>query len=210
MEDHRYTDQSLEALRSLWSAGYDNLGGVLQSSLNRTETDLWRIAERAAAESRGLVPSTPGAAQGESYRARRIRLCRGIYSEPKEIATLSKKEAKSKLCKGAGILLDHGVYLEIATHDQKLIQGIELNHLWRRDQTKSEFQFLLGVPVAERILAPRLYAEGYTVRFYTPVKIKDNGTKYLRRRLVESPGIVLDGAGANLFGGKPLVERLKK
>ena len=106
--------------------------------------------------------------------------------------------------------MDHGVYLEIATHDQKLIQEIELNHLWRRDQTKSEFQFLLGVPVAERILAPRLYAEGYTVRFYTPVKIKDNGTKYLRRRLVESPGIVLDGAGANLFGGKPLVERLKK
>ncbi len=209
-EDHRYTDQSLEALSSLWSAGYNNLGGVLQSSLNRTETDLWCIAEKAASERRGLVPRIHRAAFGESYRARRIRLCRGIYSEPKEIAATSKKEAKSRLCKGAGILLDHYLYLEIATHDQKLIQEIELNHLWRRDQTRFEFQFLLGVPVAEKFLAPRLFQEGYTVRFYTPTKVKDNGTKYMRRRLVESPGMILDGMGANLFGGKPLVERLNQ
>lgn len=210
MEDHRYTDQSLEALRSLWSAGYNHLGGVLQSSLNRTETDLWRIAENAAGERRGLVSRIHRAARGESYRARRIRLCRGIYSEPKEIATSSKKEAKSRLCKGTGILLDHGIYLEIATHDPRIITEIEINHLWRRDQTNSEFQFLLGVPVAEKVLAPRLSREGYTVRFYTPVKIKDSGRKYMRRRLIESPGMILDGAGANLFGGKPLVERLDK
>ncbi len=210
MEDHRYTDQSLEALRSLWSAGYNNLGGVLQSSLNRTEADLWRIAEKAASERRGLVPRIHRAALGESYRARRIRLCRGIYSEPKEIATPSKKEAKSRLCKEVGILLDYDLYLEIATHDQKLIQEIEINHLWGRDKTKSEFQFLLGVPVAEKVLAPRLFQEGYTVRFYTPVKIRDNGTKYMRRRLIESPGMVLDGVCASLLGGKPLVERLDK
>ena len=99
-EDHRWTNFHLESYFALVSAGYTNLGTVLQSRLFRTEQDFARFDERM-----------------------RVRLVIGIYNEPSQIAHTDKREMKDLLVKYAGKLLEQGCYVELATHDTKCIEN---------------------------------------------------------------------------------------
>jgi proline dehydrogenase len=194
MEDHRYTDQSLAAVRSVWAQGYHNLGLVLQSALDRTA---WDINDLSDDVTNNIAPPV--------FRA---RTCRGIYIEPKKIAA-GRKEAKERLISDIEHLLNIGAYVEIATHDAKLIRTLQEDVLHGISKDRYEFQFLLGVPVAENVLAPRLKEEGHVVRFYTPVQlVEGEGIKYMRRRLSENWLMLLQGA--TTIGRKSLAKEIRK
>jgi proline dehydrogenase len=198
MEDSHYTEITLETLNELWQSGTYNLGGVLQACLNRTKDDLAKLTNDLKG---GNLPEE---------LLLRMRSCRGIYCEPKGIA-VGRKEAKLRLVNQVGELSDAGGYLEIATHDKNIIAAIENESLFDANRRMREFQFLLGVPVAERVLAPRLLDMGEVVRFYGAVEFNPgDSTPYVRRRLIESPGMIVQGGMAFVSGGRSLIEKVNR
>ena len=176
MEDHRFTNATLIAARYAWAQGYTNLGIVLQTSLERTKEDL-----------REAINATHGEL--------RVRLVRGIYNEPESIATKDKEEAKNRIVLRACELVLAGGYAEIATHDERVIydfiEKVAIPH--NIPSHKYEFQFLKGVPVANK-LARELLNTGHIVRFYMPIETQaGSAAKYIGRRLEENPGILAYG-----------------
>ena len=194
MEDHRYTDISLEAADSVWYQGYHNLGLVLQSSLNRTLGDVVHLGDLSS-----------GCNSPWNFR---VRACRGIYTEPRDMS-VGRREAKRRLVQDIHDLFDAGAYVEIATHDKSVIKKLQEGVLQDVPREQYEFQFLLGVPVAENFLAPMLKDEGHVVRFYTPVQLIDGaGIKYMRRRLTENWLMMFQGA--TTFGRKSLAKNIRE
>lgn len=181
MEDHNWTDLSLETAKKMWDSGYENFGIVLQSRLNRTEGDIQNLFYRDEAS----IPKS----------SMRVRACIGIYNEPKNIATTSIPEAKHRLVKRIRELFNAGVYVEMATHDHDVIkQVIETIIVPRRiDSSRFEFQFLRGVQNAYDI-ERELMDRGYAVRYYAPVEIaRGDGTPYMIRRLKKNPTLLKHG-----------------
>ncbi len=179
MEDHRYIDQSLAAAQAMWDKGYDNLGIVLQSRLNRTAEDIHELF-------------CPRKTYAVSKSRIRVRVCIGIYDEPADIATTSKAEAKNRLYKDIVALFETGVYVEIATHDHAVIDKV-VNYVRTHNisEDEFEFQFLKGVQKAYDKEA-ELKDRGYKVRFYMPYEIKaGDGIPYMKRRIINNPGMVL-------------------
>lgn len=168
MEDHRWTDATLEASIQLFEEGYD-VGTVLQSRLNRTQEDADKI------------PS-----------GMRIRLVIGIYEEAETIATSDKTLMKERMLELARRLFARGVYVEFATHDERCVE------LFAREVApaapgRAEVQLLLGVPRAklQRQLEEGSFGLALPVRLYVPFAIGwDDATAYLRRRMNESPSVV--------------------
>jgi len=157
MEDSLTTDRTLDLYRRLRSAGHENLGVVLQAYLRRTVGDL------------------PGLDN--------VRLCKGIYVEPPEIAYREFEAVRANYVRCLEALVAGGTYVAIATHDEHLI-GEALRIVkeagLRRD--RYEFQMLLGVR-SDR--ADELVAAGHRLRVYVPY-----GThwyEYSVRRLQENP-----------------------
>ena len=144
MEDSSTTDDNLRLYRELREGGHENVGVVLQARLKRTLEDVEALAE--------LRPS--------------VRLCKGIYLEPAEIAYRDFEAIRSNFVRVLDALWDAGCYVGIATHDEWLVEqaqkGIEERGLGREDY---EFQMLLGVRPA---LGDRLVGEGHRLRIYTP------------------------------------------
>ncbi len=150
---------------------YPNVGIVIQSYLRRTEQD---VRER-------LIPA------GAS-----VRLCKGAYKEPPEIAFPRKADVDASFIRLADLLLSpearsRGVRTAIATHDEAMIRHVQAKvargEVGKRD---FEFQMLYGI---RRDLQERLAREGHTVRIYTTY-----GTQwypYFMRRLAERPANVL-------------------
>lgn len=168
MEDHRWTDDTLEAAIDLFRAGFD-VGTVLQSRLHRTEADLSR------------VPS-----------GMRIRLVIGIYPEPESIATTDKREMKERLLRMARTLLERGVYVEFASHDELYVERFA-REVAPIAPERCEVQLLLGVPRANlcRQLQGGALGPKLPVRLYVPFALGwDDATAYLRRRMAESPSMV--------------------
>jgi proline dehydrogenase len=165
MESSFYTDRTLAICRRLHREfGPDRVGVVLQAYLYRSENDLHAlISDRI-----------------------RVRLCKGAYREPQEIAYPNKKDVDANYVRLMRVLLDNaanGVYHAIATHDEKMIQAA-VEYAARRHVAPAQFEFqmLYGI---RRDLQRRLIAEGYRVRVYVPY-----GTEwypYLMRRLAERP-----------------------
>lgn len=182
MEDHNWTDISLQTAEKIWNDGYDNFGIVLQSRLNRTEKDIENIFKFPSYEL--------------SKKYFRVRACIGIYLENKSIATTSKQEAKARLVKRVQELFDAGIYVEIATHDHKVIHTI-INDIIKPQgipATRFEFQFLKGVQNAYNI-ENYLMKQGYTIRYYMPVEEnKGDGNAYMERRLKANPWMTIAGA----------------
>ena len=117
----------------------------------------------------------------------RIRLCKGAYKEPPEIAFPKKADADANYLKLARTLLKSGVFHGIATHDEKIIAEVKqfasAEHI---PASAYEFQMLHGV---RRDLQQQLVREGYGLRVYIPF-----GTEwypYFMRRLAERPANVL-------------------
>jgi proline dehydrogenase len=163
MEDSSTTDDNLRLYGELRDTGHENVGVVLQARLKRTLEDVRALAE--------LRPS--------------VRLCKGIYLEPSEIAYRDFEAIRSNFVTVLNALWDAGCYVGIATHDEWLIEqaqkGIEERGLGREDY---EFQMLLGVRLA---LGDRLVREGHRLRIYTP--FGSHWYAYSLRRLQENPKI---------------------
>ena len=120
-------------------------------------------------------------------RAVPVRLCKGAYDEPPEIAFPSKREVDENYVLLMKELLDHGAYPAIATHDERMIEET-LRYVAEKGigRERFEFQMLYGI---RRDVQRRLIALGYRLRLYVPY-----GTAwypYFMRRLAERPANVL-------------------
>jgi proline dehydrogenase len=165
MEQSRYVDRTLRIYRRLRERGHDNVGFVLQSYLYRSARDL--------AETLPLAPN--------------VRIVKGAYLEPAEIAYPRKRDVDANYLKLAEVALSHDGYTAIATHDPQLIDAaIELaraNGLPQRG--RYEFQMLYGIATG---LASRVRERGYRVRLSIPYG--PHWFPYLMRRLAERPANV--------------------
>ena len=163
MEDSSCTDDTLRLYRELREAGHDNLGVVLQAYLRRTVQDVHDLAD--------LKPN--------------VRLCKGIYVEPPEIAFRDFEAVRANFVKALRELFDVGAYVGIATHDEWLVDEGRRMVSERRLQTREyEFQMLLGV---REDLGRRLVADGHRLRIYVP--FGRHWYAYSLRRLQENPKI---------------------
>ena len=161
MEDSSTTDDTLRLYRELREEGHSNLGVVLQAMLRRTVSDIGALAD--------LTPS--------------VRLCKGIYVEPPDIAYQDYEAVRASFVRGLEALLAAGCYAGIATHDDWLLgEGRRLvaEHGLMRDEY--EFQMLLGVRPQ---LGDELVAEGHRLRIYVP--FGRHWYAYSLRRLQENP-----------------------
>ena len=106
MEDSRGTDQTLALFRRLREAGHERVGTVLQARL-------WRTAADAAA----LAPLRPT-----------LRLCKGIYLEPPQVAMHDRDAIRLSFSRILRLLLGAGAHVAIATHDEELDRGRSGRH----------------------------------------------------------------------------------
>ena len=163
MEDSSTTDDTLRIYRELREAGHDNVGVVLQARLKRTIDDVRALAE--------LRPN--------------VRICKGIYLEPPEIAFRDFDAVQASFVQTLKELLEGGSYVGIATHDEWLVeQGKRLVAEHGLGHDDYEFQMLLGVRPA---LGDELVREGHRLRIYTP--FGRHWYSYSLRRLQENPKI---------------------
>lgn len=161
MEDSSTTSDNLALYRELRAQGHENVGVVLQAALKRTLSDIHALAD--------LRPN--------------VRICKGIYVEPPEIAYQEDETVRLNLLDALEALVDIGSYVAVATHDDWLI-GEALTLVERRGLAKEdyEFQMLLGV---RPDLADELVREGHRLRIYVPFGRR--WYEYSLRRLQENP-----------------------
>jgi len=162
MEDHTTTDATLRIYHEL-QARYGNVGAVLQAYMRRTLLDI------------AALPAT-----GAS-----VRLCKGIYVEPRKIAWKGHETVRANFVRALEKLIENGVYPAIATHDEYLVcraVGLIDRHGLKRDQY--ELQMLLGVDEELRRI---LIAEGHRLRVYVPYG--RDWYPYSMRRLRENPEV---------------------
>ena len=164
MEDHTTTDSTL-AIAAELRQDFPSTGIVLQAYLHRTESDCRQL-------------STAGS---------RVRLCKGAYNEPVEVAYQDNADVDRSFVRCMKILLGGQGYPMIATHDPRLIEiGGSLAARYRREQGTYEYQMLYGVRPDEQ---RRLARAGETVRVYVPYGHEWYG--YMMRRLAERPANVM-------------------
>jgi proline dehydrogenase len=163
MEDSSTTSDTLAIYRELRAEGLDNVGIVLQSYMKRTLTDIAELAD--------LKPN--------------VRVCKGIYVEPPEIAHQDFETVRLNFVEAVGALLDNSSYVGIATHDEWIIaEALTLLEERELRSDQYEFQMLLGV---RSHLGDELVREGHRVRIYVPYGRQ--WYEYCIRRLQENPKI---------------------
>jgi len=163
MEGSPYTDLTLALVHELHREPENCgcVGAVIQSYLRRSENEVAELLREGI----------------------RIRLCKGAYQEPAEIAFQAKSEVDANYIKLMKMLLKSGVYHGLATHDERLIR--EAQAFATREQIPRdgfEFQMLYGI---RRDLQRSLVDDGWSMRVYVPF-----GTEwypYLMRMLAERP-----------------------
>ncbi len=166
MEDHPYTQRTLDMVRHVrYEHGYDNVQAVIQSYLYRSDRDIAELAH-----------------EGFS-----MRLCKGAYREPPEIAYPRKRDVDAAYVRQMKVLLDAAAagrgYPALATHDERIIEQVKAYAAEKAiPPDRYEFQMLYGVRPA---MQEALVREGYGLRVYVPY-----GTHwypYFTRRLAERP-----------------------
>jgi proline dehydrogenase len=161
MEDSSTTSETLALYRELRDEGHDNVGVVLQAALKRTLTDVDALTD--------LRPN--------------VRICKGIYVEPPEIAYQEDETIRLNFLDALEALFERGSYVGIATHDDWLIgEALALIERRRLDREDYEFQMLLGVRPE---LGDELVREGHRLRIYVPFGRR--WYEYSIRRLQENP-----------------------
>jgi proline dehydrogenase len=166
MEDSPLTQVTLDIVRrtQLQPALRGHIGIVIQAYLYRSQADI----ESLIAD--GI----------------RVRLCKGAYKEPPEVAFPKKADVDTNYIKLADMLLQSPIYHGLATHDEKMIAAAKSFAAQRGiDRSRFEFQMLFGV---RRDLQRQLVAEGYNVRVYIP--FGREWYPYFMRRLAERPANV--------------------
>ncbi len=167
MEGSAYTQATVDLVCRLHASEQNRgrVGVVIQAYLRRSAADI----ERLVAE--GI----------------RVRLCKGAYREPANLAFAGKADVDANFVKLMQMLLSSGIYHGIATHDEKMIEATCRFAKERDiDPARFEFQMLYGV---RRDLQKSLRAEGYGVRVYIPFGA--DWYPYLMRRLAERPANLL-------------------
>lgn len=167
MENHPYTDGTLELLGALHGRGFREVSTVLQSYLHRSRDDMTEVVRRF-----------PGA---------QVRIVKGAYREPASVAWQDARRVHAEYLAMLGMALDGGLYVNIATHDEQLIRdATELLQKAGTGRDRYEFQLLYGIKPK---LQARLLEEGHTVRIYVPYGHDWYG--YYSRRLAERPANLL-------------------
>jgi proline dehydrogenase len=170
MEGSAFTQVTIDIFETMWQQGYRNAGIVLQSYLRRSAVDVTRMNELGA----------------------RVRLVKGAYRESKAIAYQDKADVDRAFVDLMQLLLTHGTYPAIATHDPAMLAATRaFAHQHGIDSARYELQMLYGV---RRDLQARLRAEGCRVRVYVP--FGREWFPYFMRRLGERPaniGFVIRG-----------------
>ena len=160
MEDHSHVDATLRIVRALRTE-FPGLGCVIQAQLRRSAADCAALAE-------------PGS---------RVRLCKGAYNAPQEVAFTSRAEVDRSFARCLGTLMRGAGYPMLATHDPRLIEiGAAQARLAGRGPADFEYQMLYGIRPAEQ---RRLATAGARMRVYLPYGSDWYG--YLVRRLAERP-----------------------
>lgn len=159
MEDHTTTDSTLRIVQRL-RADYPRTGAVIQASLHRSPEDCLTLAH-------------PGS---------RVRLCKGAYQEPPNIACQTRGEVRSAYLRCLGVLARGGAYPMVATHDPMLISAARQILPADFNGSAHEFQMLYGIRPDEQ---RRLVKAGERVRVYVPYGTQWYG--YLMRRMAERP-----------------------
>ena len=165
MEESAHTDATLRIYRRLRESGHENVGTVLQSYLFRSEEDL-----------AALLPLAPN-----------LRLVKGAYLEPPEIAYPHKRDVDAAYVRLLETSLAGGGFTAIATHDEALIEHA-ISFASERDIPKERFQFQMLYGIASRLQLD-LVGRGYDVLVATPYG--PEWYRYLMRRLAERPANVL-------------------
>jgi proline dehydrogenase len=162
MEASSVTQPTLDIFKRLRAEfGLNDVGIVLQSYLRRTYNDAQEMLKLPA----------------------RIRICKGAYNEPPEVAFPDKKDTDENYIRVMQLLLTSGIYHGIATHDPKMIEAT-IDFAQREGIGKEvfEFQMLYGV---RRDLQRQLAKDGYNMRVYVPYG--KHWYPYFMRRLAERP-----------------------
>jgi proline dehydrogenase len=166
MEGSPYTQRTLDFVHELhrMPGNANSVGTVIQAYLKRSESDIEKLlAERI-----------------------RIRLCKGAYKEPADIAFPAKSDVDANYVKLMKTLMKSGIYHGLATHDENIIQQAEAFAIKEKLSPDSfEFQMLYGI---RRDLQQALVRRGWRMRVYIPF-----GTEwypYFMRRLGERPANV--------------------
>ena len=166
MEGSPYTQRTLDFVHKLHREPGNQgvVGAVIQSYLRRSEADVEALLSARI----------------------RIRLCKGAYKEPPELAFQKKAEVDANYVTLMKMLLTSGVYHGIATHDPKMIEAaIAFAKAEKIPADAFEFQMLYGI---RRDLQQQLVRDGWRMRVYIPF-----GTEwypYFMRRLAERPANV--------------------
>jgi proline dehydrogenase len=164
MENSPYTAVTLDVFETMWQQGYRNAGVVLQSSLPRSEADAVRMNALGA----------------------RVRLVKGAYKEPRDIAYQSKADVDAAFVRIMRVLLAGGTYPAIATHDPAMLAATRAFAAERGIAAdRFEFQMLYGI---RRDLQASLRADGFQLRVYVP--FGREWFPYFMRRLGERPANV--------------------
>jgi len=166
MEDSSLTQITLDIVRRLHAKPdlRGALGTVIQSYLYRSQPDV----EQLLAD--GI----------------RIRLCKGAYKEPPEVAFPKKADVDANYVRLSGMMLESPIYHGLATHDEQMIAAAKsFARQHNIDAARFEFQMLYGV---RRDLQRQLLQEGYNVRVYVP--FGHEWYPYFMRRLAERPANV--------------------
>jgi proline dehydrogenase len=167
MEGSAYTERTLDFVHELHrvpgNAGC--VGTVIQSYMRSAKRDIEKLLAAGI----------------------RIRLCKGAYKEPEDVAFQKKSEVDASYVKLMKILMKSGIFHGLATHDEAIIN--EAKAFATREKIPRdafEFQMLHGI---RRDLQQGLVKDGWSMRVYIPF-----GTEwypYLMRRLAERPANVL-------------------
>ena len=167
MEDSRLTQVTLDIVRRAHARrdARDSIGVVIQAYLYRSKSDI----EQLLAD--GI----------------RVRLCKGAYKEPPEVAFPRKADVDTNFVELSHMLLDSPIYHAMATHDEAMVAAVKkFSAAHSIEPSHFEFQMLYGI---KRDLQRQLVREGYNVRVYVPFGAE--WYPYFMRRLAERPANVL-------------------
>ncbi len=169
MEDSPCTDMEIAIFRELKQEFPDNVGLVIQAYLKRTYSDIESLADLN-------TPESPV----------NLRLCKGIYVEPAEIAYKDHDEINKNYLQDLELMLQLKMFPAIATHDSELVEGsYKLLEKYGVGKDQYEFQMLYGVTPA---LRQSVIDKGHAMRVYLPFGADWFG--YCTRRLKENPRMV--------------------
>ncbi|HEX4166149.1 MAG TPA: proline dehydrogenase family protein [Bryobacteraceae bacterium] len=165
MESTAFTDRTLRIVHEFQQSHPGHVRAVIQAYLFRSEADIRSLSAHS-------IP---------------VRLCKGAYREPPNLAFSRKSDVDANYVKLMKLLLTEGTYPAIASHDETIIrQAIDFVQREGISPERFEFQMLYGI---RRDLQHELVSKGFTLRLYVPYG--DAWYPYFMRRLAERPANLL-------------------